>query len=250
MQLDYRATEDLLLFAAYNRGYKAFNYNAGFAGAASVAGVRFEGEKLNAFEVGSKLDFWGNRARFNVSAFYYDYKDYQAFDQRGTSFILSNTDATIYGADAEFTLSPGAGVNILLGLSLVDTNVEDIPIGGQLLDRESPQSPDLTFNFAVSKDFEFDQGIFRVGIDGNYTGEYYSQLTNAPVTAAGDNWLVNARVSFRPPTENWEVALFVRNVFDDARLLYAFDITFPGNGLVEQVYGPPRWFGGQIRVNF
>src|SRR5690606_11057464 len=161
VQLDYRVTDDWLLFASYNRGYKAFNYNAGFAGAAPVAGARFDGEKLNAFEIGSKLDFWDNRARFNVSAFYYDYKDYQAFDQRGVDFILSNTDATIYGADAELTVRPGAGVNILLGVSLLDTEVKDIPIAGELFDREAPQAPDVTFNFALSKDFVFENGVVR-----------------------------------------------------------------------------------------
>lgn len=250
VQLDYRMTDDWLLFASYNRGYKAFNYNAGFAGAAPVAGARFDGEKLNAFEIGSKLDFWDNRARFNVSAFYYDYKDYQAFDQRGVDFILSNTDATIYGADAELTVRPGAGVNILLGVSLLDTKVKDIPIAGELFDREAPQAPDVTFNFALSKDFVFENGVVRVGVDGNYTASYYSQLTNAEVTKAGDNWLLNARISYTPPSENWELALFARNLLDDERLIYAFDITFPGNGLAKRTYGPPRWMGAQLRVNF
>lgn len=250
VQLDYRVAEDWLLFASYNRGYKAFNYNAGFAGAAPVEGLRFDGEKLNAFEVGSKLDFWNNRARFNISGFYYDYRDYQAFDQRGVDFILSNTDATIYGADAELTVMPGAGVNILLGMSLLDTKVKDIPIAGRLLDREAPQAPSFTFNFAASKDFVTERGIVRLGVDGNYTGSYYSQLTNAEVTKAGDNWLVNARISFTPPSENWELALFARNLLDDERLLYAFDITYPGNGLAKQTYGPPRWMGAQLRVNF
>ncbi len=250
LQLDYKVTDEWLLFAAYNRGYKAFNYNAGFSGAASIAGVRFDGEKLNAFEVGSKVDFWDGRARFNVSGFYYDYKDYQAFDQRGVNFILSNTDARIYGADAELTLRPGHGINVLLGVSLVNTNVKDIPVAGQLLDRKAPQAPEFTFNFAASKDFTIDAGTIRVGFDGAYTDGYFSQLTNAPVTEVDSNWLVNTRISFTPESENWELAFFVRNIFNDHRLLYAFDITYPGNGLVKQSYGPPRWIGGQLRINF
>lgn len=250
VQLDYRVADDWLLFASYNRGYKAFNYNAGFAGAAPVDGVRFDGEELNAFELGSKLEFWNNRARFNVSGFYYDYKDYQAFDQRGVDFILSNTDATIYGADAELSVMPGAGVHVLLGASLLDTKVKDIPIAGQLFNREAPQAPSFTFNFALSKDFIGDYGTVRVGVDGNYTGSYYSQLTNAEVTKAGDHWLVNARIGFTPPGETWELAFFARNLFDEERLIYAFDITFPGNGLAKQTYGPPRWMGAQLRVNF
>ncbi len=250
IQIDYRATEDWLLFASYNRGYKAFNYNAGFAGAAPLDGVRFDGETLNAYEIGSKLDFWDARARFNVSGFYYDYSDYQAFDQRGTSFVLSNSDATIYGADAELTVTPGHGLNFLFGLAYVDTEVEDIPIGGMLFDTEAPQAPELTFNVAASKTWEFQQGSIRVGMDANYTDDYFSQLNNAPVTAAGDHWLVNGQVFFTSADERWEAGVIVRNILDDERLVYAFDITFPGNGLVEQVYGPPRWVVGQVRIRF
>jgi iron complex outermembrane receptor protein len=250
LQADWRVADGVLLFASFNRGYKAFSYNAGFGGAAPVAGVRFGGEFLNAFEGGAKIDFWNGRARLNASAFYYLYDDYQAFDQRGTNFILSNTDADIHGMDAELTVSPGGGFNFLFGLALLDTEVQDIPIAGQLLDREAPQSPELTFNFAASKDWVLDPGTVRLGFDGRYTDEYYSQLTNAPVTRVNDNWLVNARLAFTPASERWEAAVFVRNLFDEERLIYAFDITFPGNGLVEQSFAPPRWVGGQVRVNF
>jgi iron complex outermembrane receptor protein len=250
LQADYALTDDVLLFASYNRGYKAFNYNAGFAGAAPVADMRFDGEFLNAYEIGTKLDFWERRARLNVSAFYYDYNDYQALDQRGVQFILSNTDATIYGAEAEFTVNPGYGINLQLGLALLNTDVQDIPIAGQLLDREAPQSPDLTFNFFVSKDFQLNAGTVRLSFDGAYTDEYFSQLTNAPVTLVDSNWLLNARLSFTSKDERWEAAIFVRNLLDEERQVYAFDITFPGNGLVEQTYAPPRWVGGHIRYNF
>jgi iron complex outermembrane receptor protein len=250
LQVDYAVSDDWLLFASYNRGYKAFNYNAGFAGAAGVADVRFDGEFLNAYEIGTKLDFWEHRARFNVSAFYYDYNDYQAFDQRGPQFILSNTDASIYGAEAEFAVSPGYGINLQAGVALLDTDVEDIPIGGQLLDREAPQSPDLTFNFFISKDFQLGAGTVRLSFDGAYTDAYFSQLTNAPVTLVDSNWLLNTRLSFTSKDERWEAAIFARNLLDEERQVYAFDITFPGNGLVEQTYAPPRWVGGQIRYNF
>ncbi len=249
-QLDYSVTDNWLLFASYNRGYKAFNYNAGFAGAAPVAEVRFDGEFLNAYEIGSKLDFWEHRARFNASAFYYDYQDYQAFDQRGVQFILSNTDATIYGAEAEFAVNPGYGINLRLGLALLHTRVKNILIGGQLLSREAPQSPGFTFNFFASKDFTLDSGKVRLSLDGAYVGEYFSQLSNAEVTLVDSNWLFNTRLSFITNDERWEFAIFARNLLDEERQIYAFDITFPGNGLVEKTYAPPRWVGAQIRYSF
>lgn len=250
LELDYAVNDDWLMFASYNRGYKAFNYNAGFGGAASLDGLSFDGETLNAMELGSKLDFWDSRGRFNISAFYYDYQDYQAFDQRGVSFVLSNADATVYGADAELSLNPGFGVNLQLGIAYLQTEVEDIPVGEELRDLETPQSPELTFNFVLSKTFEFSSGNLVLNVDGSYTDDYFSQLTNAPVTAAGDYWLFNSQVAFRTADERWELALNVRNLFDEDALQYAYDITFAGNGLVEQVFNPPRQVNAHLRFTF
>jgi iron complex outermembrane receptor protein len=250
LQLDYSVSNDWLLFTAYNRGYKAFNYNAGFSGAAPVDGVRFDGETLNSFEVGSKLDFSEGQGRFNISAFYYKYTDYQAFDQRGTDFILSNTDASMYGADADFTYNFANGINFHVGLALLNTTVKDIPVAGQLLEKKAPQSPDMTLNFTLSRDFEIGEGYIRAGVDGSYTDNYFSQLTNAQVTEVGDFWLINSRVSYFTASEAWEFSMFVRNLFDEEATTYAYDITFPGLGLVKQTYSPPRTAGLEVRYKF
>ncbi|MEX6723735.1 TonB-dependent receptor [Parapedomonas caeni] len=250
LELDWRPVDGLLLYGSISRGYKAFNYNAGFAGLAPVAGVRFKGEKLTAFEVGNKLDFWDRKARFNLSAFYYDYKDFQAFDQRGLNFTLYNTDATIYGADAEFTVQPGAGLTLYAGLSLLHTKVEDVPIGTGFRDRQATQSPDVTLSLMATKAFELSIGTVRATLNGVYTDEFYSQLSNAPVTLVPSNWLVNARIAYTDPRERFELAVFVKNLMDDNRKIYAFDITGAPLGLVENNYGEPRQFGVEAKVNF
>lgn len=250
LQLDWKPNDDTLLYASVNRGYKAFSYNAGFAGLAPLSGVRFDGETLLAFEVGSKLDFWSNRARFNAAAFYYDYSDYQAFDQRGLNFTLFNADATVYGADFELSLRPGAGFTVQLGAALLDTKVEDVPIGALRLEREAPQAPDVTFMAAVAKDIELSIGTLTLSANGAYTGRNYSQLTNAPVTHIEADRVVNARVGFKDRSGRYELALSAKNVFDRERIVYAFDITGPPLGLIENTLAPPRWITFEARVNF
>ncbi|MBM5812314.1 MAG: TonB-dependent receptor [Gammaproteobacteria bacterium] len=250
LQLDWKPNPDTLLYASVNRGYKAFNYNAGFAGLAPLAGVRFDGETLLAFEVGSKVDFWDNRARLNAAAFYYDYSDYQAFDQRGLNFTLFNADATVYGADFELSLRPGRGVTLQLGTALLHTEVKDVPIGASRLEREAPQSPAATVMAAVAKDFELGFGTLSISANGAWTSSNYSQLTNAPVTKIRADRVVNARVGFTDPERRWELALAVRNLFDRERIIYAFDITGPPLGLIENTLAPPRWITFEARVNF
>ncbi len=250
LQLDYAATKNWLLYASYNRGYKGFNYNAGFGGAAQVDFVRFDGEQIDAFEIGSKLDFLDGRGRFNISGFHNIYGNYQAFDQRGLSFILTNVDATIQGIESELTLRGPKRIQGNIGVVLLNTNVEDIDIGGEAVDRRAPQAANFELNFGLSKEFAIGDGAIKAVFNGNYIGDYFAQLTNAPVTLVGNNWLFNARVGYVPKSYKWEFSLFARNLFDTARLLYAFDITFAGNGLVEQIYGNPRVIGAQLKYRF
>ncbi|MBC7578591.1 MAG: TonB-dependent receptor, partial [Tardiphaga sp.] len=249
-QINYKPTDDLLLYLSYNRGYKAFNYNAGFAGQAPLRLARFDGEKLNAYEFGIKSEFADRRIRFNAATFYYDYKNYQAFDQRGLNFTLFNTNATVYGADAELTLSPGAGFNFVAGLSLLHTKVGGVPLNSGPVSREAPQSPHYTANFAASKSFELGFGKLRLNANATRTGRFYSQLTNAPVTRIPANWLVNGRVTLTDRAERVELSGYAKNLLNAKRRVYAFDITSPPFGLVENDYGSPRQYGVELRYNF
>lgn len=250
LSLDYKPNENTLYYVSINRGYKAFNYNAGFAGFAPLSGLRFTGEKLLAYEIGTKLQFWGDRARFNAAAFYYDYKDYQAFDQRGLNFTLFNTDAKVHGADFELALRPGWGINLQLGAALLDTKVEDVPIGAQLLTREAPQSPHATFMGAASKDFDLGFGLLKVSFNGAYTGKNFSQLTNAPVTKIRPDFVLNGRIALASSDDKWELGVSAKNLLDRARVIYAFDITGAPTGLVENTVAPPRWITADFRYKF
>lgn len=253
LQLDYSVTADWLLYASFNKGYKAFNYNAGFAGHAPFAGLRFDGEDIYAYEVGSKLDFWEGKARWNISAYYYDYRDYQAFDQRGINFTLFNTDATIYGVDTEFTLKPTETTTLSVGAAFLDTEVDNVLIGTDpanpiSVKREAPQSPDFTVSGTILQEFPLRVGVISVQLSGYYNDGYYSQLTNAPNTQIPSYTLFNGRVTFASSDEMYEVSVFAKNLADKEYYTYAFDIA--ANGFTEQTLGLPRWVGVEGRINF
>jgi iron complex outermembrane receptor protein len=250
LALDFKPRAGQLYYASINRGYKAFNYNAGFSGMAPLAGARFRGETLLAYELGTKLQFWSNRARFNGAVFYYDYANYQAFDQRGLNFTLFNADARVYGADFELTLRPGAGFTLELGSALLHTRVSDVPIGASRVDREAPQSPHFTLMAAIAKDFDLGFGRLAVSTNGAYTSRNYSQLTNAPVTHIPSDFVMNARVALSDPRERYELAVSAKNLLNRKRVVYAFDITGPPLGLVENTMAPPRWITVEARARF
>ncbi len=250
LSLNWTPGPGTLLYASINRGYKAFNYNAGFVGQAPLSGFRFDGENLMAYEIGAKLELFDRRVRFNSAAFYYDYSDYQAFDQRGFNFTLFNTSASIYGADFELSVNPGAGFQFGAGLSLLDTKVEDVPIGANLVDRQAPQAPDYTLNLNASHALRTSFGRITTSINASYTDEFYAQLTNAPVTLIPGGWLVNGRISLRTLNNRLDISVFANNLFDRAQKTFGFDVSGPPLGGAYGTFTRPRWIGGQVRFNF
>ena len=66
-------------------------------------------------------------ARLNATAFYYDYKDYQAFSLTGLTPQVTNSDATVSGGEIEFFWTPGDGWDVVLGAAFLDSEVDFVP---------------------------------------------------------------------------------------------------------------------------
>ncbi|MBB4615790.1 TonB-dependent receptor [Novosphingobium taihuense] len=247
--IEYKPTSNLLLYASYSRGYKAFSYNVSFSGLAPLNGVRFNGEKINAYEVGQKYTFMGGRGRFNLSGFYYDYEDYQAFDQRGLNLTLYNTSAKIKGLEAELGLNTGGWALNVAG-TLLDAKVDNVKLPNGPASRRPPQTPKFTLLGSISKRVPISSGDLNLDVSAIYTGEAFAQLTNAPNTRLPANVIGNARIAYKPSSGAYEIAIYARNIFDNRSVRYAFDLTSPLLGASEGNYGPPRTYGASVKVNF
>lgn len=92
IQLDWKPTDDTLIYAGINRGVKAGSYNAPLLGGYFLSGgdsaLPYDEEVLLSYEVGLKTSFHDGRTRLNASAYYYDYTDYQAFLFAGVGLTL------------------------------------------------------------------------------------------------------------------------------------------------------------------
>jgi iron complex outermembrane recepter protein len=112
LALNQKLNKNSSLYYSYSRGYKSGGYNAGYTTSAEqAADSEYHPEKLDAYEIGSKSQFWQQKASLNLAAFYYDYKDQQVFINRTTGpapyHVLKNAgDSTIYGLEAELKLVP------------------------------------------------------------------------------------------------------------------------------------------------
>ena len=124
-QLDWQVTDNHLVYAGVSRGVKGGGFNTPTDGfdVADIRYVGFDPEILTAYEVGAKTRWSDGRVRLNGSVFYYDYDNFRAFFFADTTSRLINSKAEFYGAEAELTITTGHGWDLLLGISLLDTEV-------------------------------------------------------------------------------------------------------------------------------
>ena len=122
--IDYRITDDNLLYASYARGYKSGGINPPLDPQFSVPRT-FVPEIVNALEIGLKNTLLDGTLRLNLSAFYYQYQDLQLSRIVARTSVNDNTDADIYGVEAEAVIRPDPSVLVTLSASYLHSRIKN-----------------------------------------------------------------------------------------------------------------------------
>ncbi len=122
--LDFKVTDDNLIYASYSRGYKSGGINPPLQPIFAVP-ESFKPEQVDAFEIGSKNSFGNGALQLNLTAFYYKYKDLQLSKIVARTAVNDNVSADIYGFEAEAIVRPDPDVVVNLGFSYLHSKVSD-----------------------------------------------------------------------------------------------------------------------------
>ena len=120
--LDYKISENNLLYISYSRGYKSGGINPPLLPQFNVSST-FAPEQVNAFEIGSKNTFMNGQLRLNLTGFYYQYKQLQLSRIVARTSVNDNVDANIYGVEAEAVVSPIPAFVINMNASYLHSSV-------------------------------------------------------------------------------------------------------------------------------
>lgn len=128
--VDFRPTEDILVYGGYRHGYKRGGFNARGGGVVAPFGP----EKVDDFFLGMKSSFaiGGRRATFNIEGFWDNYKGAQrAFlnlaDGALTTTIANVPGVRYRGLDTDFTVNPTEWFRLAANYTFVDADFTDYP---------------------------------------------------------------------------------------------------------------------------
>jgi outer membrane receptor protein involved in Fe transport len=251
VKLVFDATDDLLLYASWARGYKTGGFdfranNKNFYPTISDS-FKFGDEQATNYEIGGKLGI-GSTAEINFAAFYTKFDDLQISIFDGVlGFNVGNAAAAeIKGIEFDGRWAVSEYLTLSGSGAFTDFEFTDFE-NGQCYFGQTPDSPSLPglcdytgksnqlvsdFQGVLTADIHFpvmnDYEISSV-TDLFYTSKYDASSTYDPALVQDGYATINTRLAFGPQDGGWQIAFLGKNLTDEQFLQYGGDTPLAGS---------------------
>jgi outer membrane receptor protein involved in Fe transport len=294
--LSWKPIEKLMVYASYSKGYKAGGFNldrsalglpqysetdvrnvGGRSAPFGTANLQFDAEKVNAYEIGLKLN--GRQFNLNIAAFRQDFSDFQLNTFNGSVFLVQNVagcksslgltdqdpsgttgacpagDITSgvrsQGVEIEATMYPTRDIAISAGYTYSRTK-----FAGDLAGRNTgtPLDPALFLlpgdnlsnapEHVVTTSFAWTPELGNSGlsalfyVDQRTTGDYNTGSDLFPEKEQDGYTIVNGRIGIRGVDEKWAIEFWAQNLLNQDYQQVAFNSPFQGANSRAQITSP------------
>ncbi|UZW57514.1 TonB-dependent receptor plug domain-containing protein [Sphingobium sp. JS3065] len=252
-------SQDVMVYASYNRGFKSGAYSASSPTAAPVSP-----ETLDAYEVGLRSELFGRSLRFNLTGFYYTYKNIQLNRiVNGAGLLFNAAKGELYGAEVEtaYFKRIGAGeLNLSANLSFLHANYTSFPNGpiltpvpggfnaltaGDLSGHRMIHAPKFSGSVAASYKVPVgDTTSLELGVNYFHSASFFWEPDNRVSQPSVD--VVNASAGLSFADGKFKLRAFVKNLTKAEYYAYFTESTLGDKG------GPadPRTYGVGFDVAF
>lgn len=275
VSLDLRPLPDLLAYASFQQGFKSGTYNIINI---FVQPEYVKPEKVTAYELGVKSEWFDRTLRVNAAVFQNDIRDLQtgfmSFTSGGAINLENAGKARIRGVELETIWQPlpslDPGLLISGNASWLDAKYLDyenargfcvtgdphsppscnvLPGGiaygdGDFSGNRIVRTPKFSGTASISQSFEIPGGPLEVAGDYYYNSGYYYLAQNTPDTFEDAYALINARISYLSRRYGLRLTVFGDNLGDQRYDLAQFHTDFGR----QDSLAPPRTWG--LRVNW
>ncbi len=274
IDLDYKPTDDVLLFAKYARGYRQGSVNVSSYGLETWAP-----EKVDLYELGAKTSFQGRLSGvFNISAFYNDFRNQQLligvlgcttiaapqcpFIASAGQGVANAGSSTIKGIEADLSVSPFTGFKIDVGYSYLDSKLKSltglpaIPLGFTSLIPPAvggplPLTPKNKYTITAGYTLPIDEshGVVTLSATFVHQDSTYGNSSSAvayQTLPAQD--LLNLNLNWNSiGGQPVDLGVFATNVTEEKFFVYTVGQSF---GYDSGIANEPRMYGLRLKYHF
>ena len=273
IDLDYKPTDDILLYAKWARGYRQGSINSNNLGLETV-----EPEKVDSYEVGAKTSFRGAvSGYFNIAAFYNNFSDQQlavntvvapAFQGivSPAQPIVNAGKSRIWGIEVDAAVNLFKGFRIDAGYAYLNTKLQSFtppptPIYYAFLLPTSDVgqalalSPKNRFTISATYTLPLPEKIGKISFGANFT---HTDSNRAVSPAASPNFFLLKASNLLNLNVDWDSmfgttldgSFFMTNVTNEARFNYPTGGSLATYAVEGGHVNQPRMWGFRLRYRF
>ncbi|MDO7842300.1 TonB-dependent receptor [Sphingomonas immobilis] len=273
--VEFRPNADWLIYATATSGFKSGGFNT------DVPTNSFGPESIWSYEGGFKSQLFDRRVRFNVSGFYYDYKDIQVLQYLTINSVISPIitnagSAKLYGVDATLDVKATSNFTVGGGLSYLHSEFGSAvfcdPLRGSCTATDPAarpffnvqgnrltRAPEISANVYADYKIPLASGDVTLHGDGSYRSRTYYTVFQNPIYSAAGFWLLGANVRYTAHS-GWFVEAYGQNLTDTlaiTQIINSSPLRNPATGAILygtpaefDRYSPPRTYGIRIGTKF
>jgi iron complex outermembrane recepter protein len=278
-----------MLYASWTQGYNAGGFS-GRAGTVLAATTPYQPEKVTAYEVGLKSEWFDRRLRANFAGFFTDYQDKQEeiivpipVNPFTSTQVQNVSAAEIWGIEGEFNwlVTDDITINASFGYLNAEYSEFRVPIDATLVspwfsaagavppvlvradlsNLQLRRTPEWTAAIQPVYDRTFASGRLVAKLTARYTGDNYAEFWNDPRGLIKAHTLVDVSASWSfggDDFDRFKVNAFVNNATDETgpnsfvrAAATRSDFSPTGQGfLALSGVKLPRVVGVELQVNF
>jgi iron complex outermembrane receptor protein len=259
LAVNYKVTDDIMLYLSGSKGYKAGGVNLTFTD------PNFQPETNRVYELGAKTELFGGKLRLNGDVFTSDYQDIQLASLRNglpTTQNAASGKALGWEVEAEARLGDfgfNAGVGYLSAEFAEDACINNtnaaagtdpgcstgnrlVPKGEQL-----PFSPDWTVNVGVDYDIHVGNQTITPRVQFSHVSEQLATPFRSALTVVPAHEVVDVRIGWRP-LDALLIEAFANNALDNTYIASQIQNSSSADGGI--IYGAPRIYGVRAKFDF
>ena len=260
--IDFHFTDDVMGYAQVSTGFKGGGVNP--RPFFTFQAIKFNPETVTNYEVGIKSSWFEHTLRANIDGYFANYRDIQlallncdflnppplAGVPLPCALPFNAGNAHIKGIELELEEHPFAGLQIDVSGSYLDfnyTSLSSYPTG-VTFGMTTPFTPKWQGSAGIQYHIPMAElGSFTPRLDVNSRSQIWTNPVNGPLNLIGGYTILNARFTWQPTKDNWNVALEALNLGGKVYFLNKFDLTGAGGGTVTGTPAPPREIALEVK---